>query len=75
VAQTEACQLAAHRGDVRGSGDGRMLTGLHGVLLGGKTEGIEAHRVTHVVASHSLVAAEHIGANKSERMPHMQARA
>jgi hypothetical protein len=69
VTQTESTQLATHVRDVPVGGDRRVLTGLHRVLLGRQTEGIEAHRVKDVVAGHALEAREHIGADVAEWMP------
>ncbi len=57
VAQPQAPQLTAHVGDVRIGRDRRVGAGLHGELFGGQAEGVEPHRVEHVVAGHPLVAA------------------
>ena len=68
VAQAQPPELAAHRGDVRLGRDPRVLAGLHRVLLGRQPEGVEAHRVEHVVAGHPLVAGEHVGTDVPERV-------
>ena len=65
-------QLASVVGDVRLGGDPRVLAGLHGVLLGGQAERVEAHRVQHVVAGHAHVARVDVGADEAERMADMQ---
>ena len=72
VAQAQPPELAAHGGDVRLGGDPRVLAGLHRVLLGRQAEGVEAHRVQHVVAGHPLVAGEHVGADVAERVADVQ---
>ena len=72
VAQSEAPQLAAHVRDVAVGGDRRVLAGLHRVLLGWQTEGVEAHRVENVVAGHALEAREHVGTDVAERMANVE---
>ena len=72
VRQTQPAQLAAHDGGVLPDGDGRVLAGVDRVLLGGQPEGVEAERVQHVMAGHAQVAAEHVGADIAQRMPHVQ---
>ena len=72
VGQAQAPQLAAHDGGVLPDGDGRVLAGVDRVLLGGQPEGVEAERVQHVAAAHALVAAEHVGADVAQWMPHVQ---
>ena len=66
-------QLAAHVGDVLLGGDARMLTGLDRILLGRQAEGVIAHGVQHVLALHTVVAADHIGGKVAQRVTHMQA--
>ena len=72
VRQPQPAQLAAHDVGVLPDGDGRVLTGVDRVLLGGQPEGVEAERVQHVAAGHAQVAAEHVGADVAQRMPHVQ---
>src|SRR5262249_23733644 len=48
VAQAQPAQLAPVGGDVLLGVDAGVDAGLHGVLLGGQAEGVEAHRVQHV---------------------------
>ncbi len=73
VGQAHAAQLAAHVRDVLVRGDGRVLAGLDGVLLGGQAESVVAHRVQDVVALHAAVARQRIGRDVSQRVPHVQA--
>ena len=73
MGQTHAAQLAAHIRDVLVRGDGRVLAGLDGVLLGGQAERIVAHRVQDVVALHAAVARQRIGRDVAQRVTHVQA--
>ena len=73
VGQAHAAQLAAHVRDVLVRGDGRVLAGLDGVLLGGQAEGVVAHRVQDVVALHAAVARQRVGRNVAQRVTHVQA--
>ncbi len=75
VCQAESAQLASVGGDVLIGRDLRVLAGFDGELLGGQAEGVEAHRVQHVVAGHPLEAGEHVGADETERVPNMQSAA
>ena len=72
VAQAEAVKLAAHVRHVLGGGDRRVLAGLDCILLGRETKGVEAHAVEHISAPHALKAAEDVGTDISEWMPHME---
>ena len=56
--KAQAAQLRLHRGDVALGGDARMCVGLHGVLLGGQAESIEAHRVQHIETALALSSDE-----------------
>lgn len=71
-AQAHAVQLATHVGDVLLSSDARMLAGLDRILLGRQAEGVIAHGVQHVLALHTMVAADHIGGKVAQRVTHMQ---
>ena len=73
VGQAHAAQLAAHVRDVLVRGDGRVLAGLDGVLLGGQAESVVAHRVQDIVALHAAVARQRVGRDVAERVPHVQA--
>ena len=73
MGQAHAAQLAAHVRDVLVRGDGRVLAGLDGVLLGGQAESVVAHRVQDVVALHAAVARERVRRDVAERVPHVQA--
>ena len=72
VAHPQSAQLGAVVGDVLGRGDRRMLAGLHGELLGGQTEGVEAHRVQHVAPRHPGVPRVHVGADVAEGVADVQ---
>ena len=71
--ETNLVQLLAVAVDVLFGGDSRMLTRLDGILLGGKSIGIVAHRVQDIEALQSLVASIDIAGDVSQRMTHMQA--
>ena len=71
-AQAHAVQLATHVGDVLLGSDARMLAGLDRILLGRQAEGVIAHGVQHVLALHTMVAADHIGGKVAQRVTHMQ---
>jgi hypothetical protein len=72
VRQSQLVQLGAVALDVRLGRRPRVRAGLHRVLLGGQPEGVEAHRVQHVVAGHPQVAAQHVGADEAQRVAHVQ---
>ena len=55
--------------------DGRVDVVLHGEVLGGQTEGIPAHRVEHVVAVLTALAAHHVQRGIAAGVAHMQTRA
>jgi len=74
VAQPHPAELATHRRDVGIGRRPRVLTGLHGVLLGGQTERVVTHGVDDVVAGHPLLPGEDIGADVTERVANMQPR-
>ena len=74
VAEADVVELFAVAADILLGGDGRMLTGLDGVLFRGQTEGIVAHRVEHVEAFEPLVAGIDIGSDIAQRVTDMQTR-
>ena len=61
VGEAERLELALEVDDALGGAHGRVHAGLHGVALGGQTEGVPAHRVQHVEAAHALVAGDDVG--------------
>ena len=73
VGQAQAAQLAAHVGDVGLGGDARVLASGDGVLLGGQTEGVVAHRVQDVPASHPGETGDDVGGDVAQRVAHVQA--
>ena len=73
VGQSHAAQLAAHVRDVLVRGDGRVLAGLDGVLLGGQAEGVVAHRVQDVLAGHPGETGDDVGGDVAQRVAHVQA--
>jgi hypothetical protein len=72
VRQPQPPQLALHDRDVRLGGDARVLPRLHGVLLGGQPEGVEAQGVQHVVALHPAEAADDVRGDVPERVADVQ---
>ena len=71
-AETEFVELLAVAGNVLVGGDGGMLAGLDGVLLGGKAVGVVAHGMEHVEATKPLVAGKDVAGDIAEGMTHMQ---
>src|SRR5688572_29813351 len=69
MGQTQPAELTTVIGDVGLSGDPGMLPSLHRVLLSRQTERIETKSVQDIPPSHPVVAAIHIGADVTERMP------
>ncbi len=74
VRKTEFVELFAITRHVLGRSDGRMLTGLYGILFRGQTERIESHRMQHVEPAEPFVARVDIRGDIPQRMPHMQPR-
>ena len=56
VAEADLVELLAVACDILLGGYSRVLAGLDSVLLGGKTEGIVAHRVKYVESARTLIA-------------------
>src|SRR5205823_12695988 len=56
VAEPERLDLAFESCNVLLRGLARMLAGLDGILLGGETKGVPAHRMEHIVAERALIA-------------------
>ena len=73
-AEAYLVQLFAIAGDVPRRGDGRVLPRLDGILLGGQTVGIIAHRVEHVEPAKTLVACIYIRSYVAEGVSHVQSR-
>ncbi len=61
VPQTQLSPLRDVGRHVGFGGGARVLTRLHGKLLGGQTEGVKTHRVEHVLADGALVATVDVG--------------
>ncbi|MDQ0952573.1 hypothetical protein QFZ24_006496 [Streptomyces phaeochromogenes] len=74
VAQAQPAQLDLHVLDVGLGGHPRVRAGLHGVLLGGQAEGVEAQGVQDVVAGHALIPGEYIGGDVAQGVTDVQAR-
>ncbi|MGX1120660.1 hypothetical protein RKD37_006023 [Streptomyces ambofaciens] len=74
VAQAQPAQLALHVLHVGLGGHARVRAGLHGVLLGGQAEGVEAQGVQDVVAGHPLEAGEDVGGDVAQGVADVQAR-
>ena len=73
VAEPQRSELAAHVGDVGFGSGSRVLAGLHRVLLGGQAEGVVAHGVQDVVASHAHEPGVDVGADVAEGVADVQA--
>ncbi len=73
VAQAQPAQLGGHVLDVGLGGDPGVGAGLHGVLLGGQAEGVEAQGVQDVVAGHPLEAGVDVGGDVAQRVAHVEA--
>ena len=73
VGEAEHLQLAAEGGDVLLGGRPRMGARLLGVLFGGQSEGVPAHRVHDARALHPVVAADDVGGRVSLGVSDVQA--
>src|SRR5699024_4767523 len=73
VGQSQSAELAFYGGDVRLGGHAPVLTGLHGVLLGGQAERVVAQGVQDVGTEHPVVAREDVGGDVPQRVAHVQA--
>jgi hypothetical protein len=73
VGDAQLLELRAHVVDVLVGPDGRMDAVLDGGVLGGKTEGVPAHRMQHVEAAHPLVPGQEISDRIHADMAHMDA--
>ena len=71
-AETDIVELTAVAGDILGSGLGRMLSGLYGVLLSGKAIGIIAHGIKHIESLQPFVAGINVAGDIAQRMTHVQ---
>ena len=65
-------ELLAIPCDVALGGDGGMLSGLDGILLGGQAERIVTHRMQDVEPFQPLVTGENVGSDITQRMTDMQ---
>jgi hypothetical protein len=73
VAQAQPAELASEVDDVGlGAGPG-MRPGLHGVLLGGQPERVEAQCVQHIPAGHPVVPGVDVGGDVAQRVSDVQA--
>ena len=72
VAEAERLKLSAEVVDIALGGDARMLAGLDRILLGGKTKGIPAHRMQHIVTLEAVITGKDIGGGVSLNMADMQ---
>ena len=75
VAEAKALDLAAEIVAVLLGRNGRVRTGLNGVLFGREAESVPTHRVQHVETAAALVAADDIGSGVTFGVAHMEARA
>ena len=72
MAQPQAAQLPPHVDHVLFRGLARVLTGLHGILLGRQPKCVIAQGVQDVLARHPLEAREDVGGNEAQWMTDMQ---
>ena len=71
--EPEPTQLTSEVDDIGISSRTRMGAGLHCVLLGGQTEGVEAECVQHIAACHPEIPGVNIGGDVAQRMTDVQA--
>ena len=72
--EADLVELLAIAVDVLLSGDGRVLSRLDGILLGGQSVGVISHRIENIEAVEPLVASIDVTGNVSQRMTYMQSR-
>ena len=72
--KADLVQLLAVAGDVLRRRHGRMLSGLDGVLLGRKSEGVVAHRMQDVESARPLVAGVDVRCDVAQRVTDVQTR-
>ena len=75
VREAKALDLAAEIVAVLLGGNGRVRTGLNGVLFCGEAESVPTHRVEHVETAAALVAADDVGGGVTFGVAHMEASA
>ncbi len=73
VGETDPVHLLTVTVDVVHRSHFRMLAGLDGVLLGGESEGVVAHRVKDIEALQPLVAGIYVAGDVAQRMADVQA--
>ena len=73
VAEAEHFQLSAKRCDISIGGFAWGCAGLDGMLFGGQSEGVPAHRVQHLRAGHASVATDDVCGGVAFGMSHVQA--
>ena len=74
-AEADLVELLAVAVDVLLGGDGWVLTGLDGILLGGQSVSVISHRIENIEAVEPLIAGVDVAGNVSQRMTYMQSRA
>src|SRR5439155_10452834 len=72
VAEPERLDLTLESGDILLRGLARVLAGLDGVLLGGQTKRVPAHRMEHVKTLGALVSRQNVRGGVAFGMPNMQ---
>ena len=72
VRETEALDLAAEIVTVLLGGNGRVRTGLDGVLFGREAESVPTHRVQHIETAAALVAADDVCCGVAFGVAHME---
>ena len=73
-AEADLVELLAVAVDVLLGGDGWVLTGFDGILLGGQSVGVISHRIENIEAVEPLIASIDVAGNVSQRMTYMQSR-
>ncbi len=72
VAETDFVELLAIACNIFLSGNLGVLTGLDGILFGGKSVGVESHRMQHIESLQAFVARIDVGGYVAQRVSYMQ---
>ena len=72
VTEAERLNLSLERGDVLLGSRARVLAGFDGVLFGGQTKGVPAHRMQHIKTDGAFVAGENVRGGITFGMPDVQ---
>ena len=72
--EADLVKLLTVAGNILAGGHSRVLAGLDGVLLGGQTKSVVAHRVQHVEALLPFVAGVDVGSDVAKGVTDVQSR-